>query len=110
MNVGLSPLAGAALLGAVLAACSSTPEVSTGGPCQLPPATSLSVVKVDPPSGATGVFAGTNVSVSFNTCIDPASVTAQNFLLAGGVSLGSGTPSYYGASATGGLQPAPQPA
>jgi len=58
------------------------------------------VVTVDPPSGATGVFAGTNVSVSFNTCIDPASVTAPNFLLAGGVSLVSGSLSYDAPSAT----------
>ncbi len=100
MRVGLRGLAGAALLAAALAACSSTPGVSGGGPCQLPPATSLSVVKVDPPSGATGVFAGTNVSVSFNTCIDPASVTALNFLLAGGVSLVSGSLSYDAPSAT----------
>src|SRR5712691_964216 len=100
MRVGLRGLAGTALLAAALAACNSTPGVSGGGPCQLAPATSLSVVKVDPPSGATGVFAGTNVSVSFNTCIDPASVTALNFLLAGGVSLVSGSLSYDAPSAT----------
>jgi len=58
------------------------------------------VVKVDPPNGATGVFAGTNVSVTFNTCIDPAGVTAPNFLLAGGVSLVAGSLSYDAPSAT----------
>src|SRR5713101_7062786 len=100
MRVRLRGLAGAALLAAAVAACSSTPPVGGGGPCQLPPATSQSVVTVDPPSGATGVFAGTNVSVSFNTCIDPASVTAPNFLLAGGVSLVSGSLSYDAPSAT----------
>src|SRR6267143_1764914 len=100
MEVRLRGLAGAALLATALSACSSTAPAGGGGPCQLPPATKLSVIHVDPPSGATGVFAGANVSVSFNTCIDPATMTATNFLLAGGVSLVSGSLSYDAPSAT----------
>jgi len=86
-------LAGAVLLASVLAACNSQSGPS-GGPCTLPAASSLSVVKVDPPQGATGVFAGTNVSVTFNTCLDPGSLTATSFLLASGTALIAGSLSH----------------
>ena len=86
MNIGPRGLAGTVLVASALAACGSN-LAPAGGQCTLPPATQLSVVKVDPPTDATGVFAGTNVSVSFNTCIDPATVKAPNFLLVAGPSL-----------------------
>src|SRR5882724_5349818 len=99
MNIGPRGLAGTVLVAGALAACGSN-LAPPGGQCTLPPATQLSVVKVDPPTDATGVFAGTNVSVSFNTCIDPASVKAPNFLLAAGASLIPGSLSYDAPSAT----------
>ena len=99
MRVPLRALPGAALL--AVAACGSNPSpVGGGGPCQMPAAAKLSVTKVDPADGATGVFAGSNVSVTFNTCVDPASVTAPNFLLAGGVNLVAGSLSYDAPTAT----------
>src|SRR5438128_3930103 len=99
MNIGPRGLAGTVLVAGALAACGSN-LAPPGGQCTLPPATQLSVVKVDPPTDATGVFAGTNVSVSFNTCIDPASVKAPNFLLIAGPSLIPGSLSYDAPSAT----------
>ena len=99
MNIGPRGLAGTVLVAGALAACGSN-LAPAGGQCTLPPATQLSVVKVDPPTDATGVFAGTNVSVSFNTCIDPASVKAPNFLLTAGPSLIPGSLSYDAPSAT----------
>src|SRR5437899_6485421 len=99
MNIDPRGLAGTVLVAGALAACGSK-LAPTGGQCTLPPATQLSVVKVDPPDGATGVFAGTNVSISFNTCVDPASVKATSFLLTAGASLIPGSLSYDAPSAT----------
>src|SRR5207244_7707087 len=82
-----------------LAACGSN-VASTAAQCTLQPANQLSVTKADPPEGATGVFAGTKISVTFNTCLDPATVKAPNFLLSAGVGLTAGTLSYDAPAAT----------
>jgi hypothetical protein len=90
------------LLAAALAGCggSGTPAAPPGSACALPQASSLSVVQFDPPSGATGVFVGASITVRFNTCLDPATVTATNFLLAAGTSFVPRALSYDPATAT----------
>ena len=100
MNLGMRALVGAALFAAAVSCNSSSMPGGAGGQCTLAPAASLSVVKVDPPSGATGVFAGASVSVSFNTCIDPQTVKAPNVLLAGATGFVSGSLSLNAATAT----------
>ena len=99
MNIGPLGLARAVLVAGALAACGSN-LASPAAQCALPSATQLSVTKVDPPDDATGVFAGTKVSVSFNTCLDPATVTVPNVLLSAGVGLTAGSLSYDAPSAT----------
>src|SRR6266478_6688074 len=89
----------AVLFAALLAACNSTPGGSSG-PCTLPPASSLSVVKIQPAQGATGVFAGSNVSVTFNTCLDSSTVKAPNVLLATGTTFVAGSVSHDVPTAT----------
>ena len=100
MNLGTRALVGAALFAAAVSCNSSSMPGGAGGQCTLAPAASLSVVEVDPPSGATGVFAGASISVSFNTCIDPQTVKAPNFLLAGATGFVSGSLSLNAATAT----------
>jgi hypothetical protein len=91
----------AALLAAALAACSgsSSGGAGPGASCSLPAASSLSVVEVSPPNLATGVFVGASVTLRFNTCLDPSTVTSANFHLA---SLGfvAGSLGYDPATAT----------
>ncbi len=98
----VSPAGLCALLAAAIAGCggskSSAPPPGSG--CTLPQATSLSVVQFNPPNNATGVFLGANVTVRFNTCLDPATVTTGNFLLAGGLSFVPCAVSYDPATAT----------
>ncbi|HEY6006400.1 MAG TPA: Ig-like domain-containing protein [Anaeromyxobacter sp.] len=91
----------AALLAAAVAACSSSSS-GGGGPgasCSLPAASSLSVVEVSPPNLATGVFVGANVTLRFNTCLDPSTVNSTSFHLAS-VGFVAGTLGYDPATAT----------
>src|SRR5207245_11309087 len=99
MNIGSRGLARTILVAGALAACGSN-LASPAAQCALPSATQLSVTKVDPPNDATGVFAGTKISVSFNTCLDPASVNAPNFLVSAGVDLTTASLSYEAPSTT----------
>lgn len=69
-----------------VAGCSSSSSGPGGGggvgSCTLAPASTLAVVQVVPANAASGVFVGSDVSVRFNTCLDPATVTATNIRLA----------------------------
>ncbi|HMA47894.1 MAG TPA: Ig-like domain-containing protein, partial [Frankiaceae bacterium] len=103
------PLAGGCLLlAAALAGCGGSGKAAAppGVTCALPQAASLSVVQLDPPNGATGVFVGANVTVRFNTCLDPTTATAANFLLAAGPSFVPRAVSYDPATATVTIDPA----
>ncbi len=99
----VSPAGLCALLAAAIAGCSGSKSPAPpppGSGCTLPQATSLSVIQFNPPNNATGVFLGANVTVRFNTCLDPATVTTGNFLLAGGLSFVPCAVSYDPATAT----------
>ena len=89
------------LFASALAGCSSsTPGSGGGGSCSLPQVNNLAVVEFTPPSGASGVFVGSNVSVRFNTCLDTSSVTSTSFLVSGSGGFVPGAVSYDATSAT----------
>lgn len=78
-----------------------------GAGCSLPPAASLQVVQQNPALSATGVWIGTKVTLTFNTCVDPATVGIATFILA--TDLGTILPrsvSYDPATATVTISPA----
>jgi hypothetical protein len=91
--LGLFALAGA------LSGCGS--GSSPPGPaCSLPSAASLSVVEVSPANGANGVFVGTDVSIRFNTCLDPATISSTNVILVAGTSFVAAALRYDAVTAT----------
>jgi hypothetical protein len=98
-----------AVLAAALAGCggSSSAPAPAGSTCSLPAASPLSVVQVVPAADATGVFVGASVTVRFNTCLDPATVTANNFWLVAGTSLIQCAVGYDPATATVTIDPTP---
>ncbi|HET6921666.1 MAG TPA: chitobiase/beta-hexosaminidase C-terminal domain-containing protein, partial [Anaeromyxobacteraceae bacterium] len=104
----VSSLGPCALLAAALAGCGGSGKAAgpQGTPCTLPQAAGLSVVQFAPANGATGVAVGANVAVRFNTCLDPATVTTGNFLLAAGASFVPRAVGYDPATATVTIDPA----
>lgn len=71
-----------ALAATGLAACSSGDGAGPGAPsCPLPGAAALQVAEIVPASGAQGVSTHATVSIRFNTCLEPASVSAATVAL-----------------------------